>query len=453
MTSKQQTSRQPLMDQRDNRDQRENRDQRDSRAYDRILVTYAELALKGRNRADFRRRLVDNLVWRLRAEGLDWKVGFRHDRIYVEVPRDSAQESLDVALAMVTATPGVATVSRARFFPRSNEPWPAHPDMGGVEEEVLGLARQHFGPGQSFRVKVKRADKRFPGRSSDLERELGALILRETGWEKVKLKDPDRNFQVSIYPEGIYVTAERRRAVGGLPVGSGGRVLTLLSGGLDSPVAAWMMARRGCSMDFVHFTATHLQLNEAEDNKVAQLARILSQTTLRSRIYLLPYTHFDLALLGNPTPYSLALFRRFIARCAERLAETTGARALVNGDSLGQVASQTLDNMVSNSRAIDMPLLRPLVGMDKNEIVDMARRIGTFDLSVAPYKDCCALIDREPRTRSRHEHLSRIEQEALGDYDGLIDATLADAVCLEFECGQRVDADRPDPLRRKAAAR
>jgi tRNA uracil 4-sulfurtransferase len=140
------------------------------------------------------------------------------------------------------------------------------------------------------------------------------------------------------------------------------------------------------------------------------------------------------------------LFRRFMARTAERLCRDTGALALVTGDSLGQVASQTLENMVSNSRAVDLPILRPLVGMDKQDIIDLARRIGTYEDSIKPYKDCCALIERQPRTRSRHERLEDFEREHLADYDRLIETTLADGLSLHFQCGQRIDASRPDPL-------
>lgn len=415
----------------------------------RILITYAEVALKGRNRSDFRRRLVDNIRWRLKSLDLHWEVGFNHDRVHVTVPEEDVARMAEISKE-IAAIPGVATVAPGRFFPRRNTAWSDDPDLGFVHAEVLALAQRHEEEAQApFRIRVHRADKRVPMSSSSLERELGAKVLAETAWERVSLNHPQRAFYVNFYPEGTYIFAERQKGVGGLPVGSGGRVMTLLSGGLDSPVAAWMMAKRGCSVDFVHFTATHLQQQEALDNKVAQLAQILSRTTLRSRIYLLPYTHFDLALLGQPNDYGLVLFRRFIARCAERLARECGAAALANGDSLGQVASQTLDNMVTNSSAVSMPILRPLIGLDKNEIVDIARRIGTFDLSVAPYKDCCALIDREPRTRSRSDHLERIEQQALPDYEGLIQATLADAVRLDFDCGRPVDADTEDPLRRR----
>lgn len=416
-------------------------------------MTYAEVALKGRNRSDFRRRLVDNIRWRLESLDIHWKVAFNHDRVHVTVP-EHEHEHEHARMAEITteiaAIPGVAKVAPTRFYPRENTAWAPEPDLGFVHDEVLGMARHYQEEAdEAFRIRVKRADKRLPLSSSSLERELGARVLAETPWQHVSLNHPRRVFYVSFYPEGTYIFAEQHKGVGGLPVGSGGRVMTLLSGGLDSPVAAWMMAKRGCSVDFVHFTATHLQQQEALDNKVAQLARILSRTTLRSRVYLLPYTHFDLALLGNPTEYGLVLFRRFIARCAEHLARECGAAALVNGDSLGQVASQTLDNMVTNSEAVDMPILRPLIGLDKNEIVEIARRIGTFDLSIEPYKDCCALIDREPRTRSRADHINRIEQQALPNYDELIQTTLDDAVRLDFDCGQPVAADHPDPLRRR----
>jgi thiamine biosynthesis protein ThiI len=230
-----------------------------------------------------------------------------------------------------------------------------------------------------------------------------------------------------------------------LPVSSAGRVLTLLSGGIDPPVAAWLMAKRGCRVDLIHFTAASLQLEEAQDYKVTLLARILNRYTLHSRLFLVPYTYFDLALMRTKVDYELVLFRRFMARVAEKLADRLKAQALVTGDNLSQVASQTLSNLASTSQAIAMPILRPLIGFDKEEIMSLARRIGTYDLSIEPYKDCCAIIARHPRTRSRHDRLAAIEARAFPDYDKLIEQTLADAVCVEARGSTSVLSDSPKP--------
>ncbi|MDQ2069370.1 tRNA uracil 4-sulfurtransferase ThiI [Natronospira bacteriovora] len=410
----------------------------------RILLTYGELALKGRNLNDFKQRLRENIRLRLKAEGLPWPVRWQHKRLYVEVP-ETAGDSLHRAIQALSEAAGLVWIYPTRWIPAAQRPDESH--MAEAAEHLLELARQSHRRGERFRVSINRVDKRFPGRSSEMERELGARIVRESDWEAVSLNRPDRNFQINIYPEGLYVFCQRLPGMGGLPVGSGGRLMTMLSGGIDSPVAAWMMAKRGCPQDFIHFTATHQQQNDPESNKVVAMARHLSRFTIHSRLYLVPYTHFDLAMLASPSDYGVIMFRRFMARVAESLCEETGALALLNGDSLGQVASQTLENMVSKSRAVTLPILRPLVGLDKQEIVDIARRIATYENAIQPYKDCCALIEQSPRTRSRHERLESEESQAFDDYETLIQITLSEARRLDFHCGQEVGADHKDPYR------
>jgi thiamine biosynthesis protein ThiI len=248
----------------------------------------------------------------------------------------------------------------------------------------------------------------------------------------VSLRQPDITFNLDFRVEATYLFSHRIRGPGGLPVGSAGRVLTLLSGGIDSPVAAWLMAKRGCRVDFIHFTASSLQPGEVQAYKVTKLADMVSSYTLQSRLFLVPYTYFDLAIMRAEIDYELVLFRRFMARVAEKLARRLRAEALVTGDNLSQVASQTLSNLASTSRAISMPILRPLISFDKEDIMNLARRIGTYETSIEAYKDCCAMIARHPRTRSRHDRLAAIEARVLPDYEKLIDQTLADAICVEI---------------------
>jgi thiamine biosynthesis protein ThiI len=226
--------------------------------------------------------------------------------------------------------------------------------------------------------------------------------------------------------------------MGGLPVGVTGRVLTLLSGGIDSPVAAYLIARRGCSVDFIHFTADQPQQNQAEGNKVSQIVQELSRITMRSRLYLVPSSYFQVAILGRQMKNELIIFRRFMTRVAERLARKRDAQALVVGDSLGQVASQTLENIVTNSQAGELPILRPLLTYDKEEIVELAKRIDTYHISLKPYKDCCSILVSNPRAKSNHVLISREERALLPEYEDLIDRTLKDAVCLEYAWGERV---------------
>lgn len=405
----------------------------------RILIHYAEIALKGRNRPLFQRRLVNNIVRRLRAEGLGWHVEREHHRVLVRLP-DGPGESLDSALAALSEVAGIAWYAPSRWLPsRGEQGVVIFPEPREITPVVLELARErHLSEGR-FAVRVRRADKRFPYSSQELERELGAAVLKETDWSGVSLSQPDETFHVEITPEGIYVHGARRAGIGGLPVGAAGRVVALLSGGLDSPVAAYLAARRGCEVDFVHFTASRMQQARAAEYKVSELARELSRVTLRSRLHLVPYLHFDAALTAGGTDYALVLFRRFMARTAERLARRSGAQAVVTGDNLGQVASQTLENIATTTLAATMPVLRPLITYDKQEIIALARRIGTYELSIQPYKDCCALVDRRPRTRSRHEDMERLEGGLFDDYEAVIGDSLEDATVLEYECGKLVE--------------
>lgn len=398
-----------------------------------LLVHYGEIGLKGQNQADFRRRLRANVRHRLRALGLGWPVRESPGFLSVAVPSDAPAGALDEAQAALGTVFGVAwfalarRIEHARFRPETREA-----DWSRLTAALLALAHERHETGQTFAVRVNRADKSLPFTSAELDRQLGALVLQHTPWTRVNLSRPDVTFHVDLRGDCAYVFADKRRGPGGLPVGTAGRVLALLSGGIDSPVAAWLMAKRGCEVDFIHFTVAHETPDQARQSKVFRLAQRLSEATLGGRLYFVPYTYFDLALLRERADYDLVLFRRFMARVAERLARRLGAQALVSGDNLAQVASQTLPNLVSTSRAAELPVLRPLLTYDKEEIVSLAKRIGTYALSIEPYKDCCALISRHPRTSSRHERLVELETRLLPDYEGLIEQTLRDAVCLDI---------------------
>jgi thiamine biosynthesis protein ThiI len=212
----------------------------------------------------------------------------------------------------------------------------------------------------------------------------------------------------------------------------------LLSGGIDSPAAAFLMAKRGCTVDFIHFTAENIRQENAHAYKVSKLAQTLSKYTMDSRLYLVPYTHFEFELFGHKIFYELMIFRRFMTRTAEVLAESISAQAIITGDNLAQVASQTLENLVANSRATAMPILRPLITYDKMEIVDLAKQIGTYTLSLKPYKDCCSIVAKNPKTSSEDSRLESLEDDIFDDYDEVIRQTLDEAIILEYSCGERV---------------
>ncbi|MCF7805029.1 MAG: tRNA 4-thiouridine(8) synthase ThiI [Candidatus Marinimicrobia bacterium] len=403
-----------------------------------IVIHYGEIALKGKNQPDFLNRLKSNLRHKLRQHDRDWKIVKAHSYMYIKVPKNQMVPT--ELLHSLEQVAGIAWLAPARFFSaRSIKLLTDNPELEQVTDAVVTLASETFVLDADFAVRVTRGEKRFPMKSPEIGREFGASIIGETDWESVDLDNPDRAYYIDIYVEGIFVYTDKRQGIGGLPSGITGRVLTLLSGGIDSPAAAFLAAKRGCSVDFIHFTANQVQQNQAENYKVSKLARELSHYTLRSKLYLVPYTHFEFEIMGDSMEYELMLFRRFMIRVAEALANQNKIQALVTGDNLAQVASQTLENIVSNAQAVDLPILQPVLTYDKHEIVALAKEIGTYQLSLEPYKDCCSILSKHPKTITNHDQLSHLEQDIFSDYAGLIEQTLDDAVVLEYDCGKLVE--------------
>lgn len=401
----------------------------------RIVLRSPELTLKGRNRAEFEQRLVRNVRQRLGAFGLRWPIHSAHGRVYVDVG-ELRSLSLDVVLQGLSEIAGIHSVAPTIWLPPGETRQDTdQPNKELIEDTVVALARRHYRENGSFAVRVNRVDKRLPWTSIEMEQWLGRAVRSRSDWDRVDLTHPDCVLSIDIYSGGIYLRAGTIPGVGGLPVGTGGRVLALLSGGIDSPVAAFELAKRGCQVDFLHLTATFAQQRD-DATPVVRLARHLSRFTLQSRLFTAPSTHLDLALTGSPTGYEAIFFRRFLVRLGEALALRLGARALVIGDSLGQVASQTLENLVSVYRASEMPILQPLIGANKQDTIDTARRIGTYEISIEPYKDCCALLALSPRTSSEPELLEDLERKRLPGYASLLEQTLADLVWKRFECGE-----------------
>jgi tRNA uracil 4-sulfurtransferase len=404
-----------------------------------ILVHFGELGLKGKNQPTFRKQLRRNIRCKLKSLGFDWPVRDAAGVFTIHVPEASAGVCIDHVLSGLRQVFGIAWITCARRLrPLSFTPESRARDMAELEDQLCAMAEAQFSAGKSFCIRANRANKFLPFTSCALEAQLGQVVRDRTSWNKVSLKKPDVTFYLEMRSAGTFIYGAKMRGACGLPVATSGRVLTLLSGGIDSPVAAWLMAKRGCQVDFLHFTATTVHQEEALDYKVWRLARQLSEFTLGSRLFLVPYVYFDLALMRQRADYELILFRRFMARVAEKLARQIKAHALVTGDNLSQVASQTLSNIVSTSQATTLPILRPLIGFDKSETIALAEQIGTYSISIEPYKDCCALITSAPKTRSKHARLAELEARLFPDYEKLIDQTLAEALCLE--------TSRPNPI-------
>jgi thiamine biosynthesis protein ThiI len=359
--------------------------------------------------------------------------------MFIEIPDDFSGDVDEIANRL-SEIPGIAWLSKVFWFSTKDYQWFEYkPDLSMVEDLIEKLANETYIKDKSFAIRVKRSDKKFYQTSKELEMQLATVILKNTEWKKVNLNHADQYFYIDISSRGMAVHTNRIKAIGGLPVASTGRVMCLLSGGFDSPIAAYLMAKRGCTIDFVHFTASNIAASKIETYKVSKIAQRISEYAGRVRLYLVPYTHFDLALMDKNLDYDLILFRRFMARVAEKMADKLYAQCLVTGDNLGQVASQTMENMVSMTKSIEMPVLRPLLTYNKEEIVALSRKLDLFDLCVEPYKDCCALISSTPKTKSIHEKLENIETTFFEDYDELIDETLAEKQVIAYQFGQRID--------------
>ena len=380
-----------------------------------IVVHYKELALKGRNRPWFVNLLVHNL--RAALAGID-VVHVRSVMGRIEIELGAGAE-WDEARRRVSGVFGIANFSYAGRAPH---------DFQALASAIL----RDLGDRQaeSFRVSARRSDKRFPFTSPQIEREVGGLIKEATNW-RVSLDDPRLTIHVEMLPDHAFYFFGKEPGAGGLPTGTGGRVACLLSGGIDSPVAAYRLMRRGCSVLLIHFHSYPI-LSRTSQEKVREIAALLTRHQLRSRLLLVPFGEIQQQVLLAVAPeLRVVIYRRLMLRIAERLAQRWRARALVTGEVIGQVASQTLENLTCIASATTMEVLRPLVGMDKDEITAEASRIGTLSISNIPDQDCCQLFTpRHPATRARQEQVERAEEVL--PIDAMVDAAAAAAVVEDF---------------------
>lgn len=364
------------------------------------IVHYHELALKGRNRDFFEQRLVRNL--RLALNDLKVRqVESLQGRIRITIPDALSPE---LVAERVRRTCGVSNFLLTESVPLNLNT----PDLTALKRVAeRQVAEQSF---TSFRVTAKRADKRLPLTSMDVERDIGAHLCTVTG-KAVKLKQPDLTLYIELLTREAHVAARKIPGPGGMPVGTSGKVACLISGGIDSPVAAYRMMNRGCKAVFVHFSGRPL-VSRASEEKVQDLVRLLTEYQYSSLLHIVPFGEIQREIVAHaPAPFRVVLYRRIMVRIAEELARHENCWALVTGDSLGQVASQTPENLSVVEAAAELPLLRPLIGMDKIEITDQARQLGSFTTSIEPDQDCCKLfVPQHPSTRTRLEDILRIER-------------------------------------------
>jgi len=393
------------------------------------LVHYHEISLKRGNRPLFLRHLQQNLA-RATSDLGPVRVVQLPGRIVLDLAGHPDPDKVRDRLDRVS---GIANLALAERTSSSLEA------MKRTVERVI--AGRTFA---SFRITARRAFKTFPLSSVDLNRSLGAHVLGLHPGARVDLEHPGLNVHVEVLPGETFVYCDRRPGAGGLPVGSSGTAAALLSGGIDSPVAAWRMMKRGCRVIFVHFHSVPY-LPDVSRQKARDLVGRLTQWQYFSRVFFIPFGPIQREVVLSVPPHArVVVYRRLMVRIAERLAHRAGAAALVTGDSLGQVASQTLHNLARIDEAVGLPILRPLIGMDKLEITEQARALGTFEISIEPDADCCTLfVPKHPGTRMSREEAAIVEAEL--DIPALVSSGVEGATeeVFEFPPGAGVFPPRP----------
>ena len=371
-----------------------------------FLLKMGEIVLKGLNRRRFEERLMGNLQRRLHPYGR-FRAISRQSIVYVEPLEETCD--LDGAWESMKQLFGIVGLSRAKSCEKN-------PDA--FFQAACAYLDEDLKNAKSFKVESKRSDKTFPMTSIELSQYVGGLLSEAYPHLKVDVHNPELIVHLEVRDFAGYVHANPEPGAGGLPVGVGGRAVALLSGGIDSPVACYMMAKRGLALEMVHFFSYPYTSNEAKE-KVLELASLLTGYCGRLTVNIVPFTGIQEELRRScPEPYFTLAMRRFMMRMSEMIADRVGAGALVTGESLGQVASQTMAAMAVTEDVVKKPVFRPLIGMDKEEIVKISRHIGTFDTSILPYEDCCTVFTpRHPRTQPKVSDFDDIETKY--DFEGL----------------------------------
>ena len=373
-----------------------------------ILCKFGEVVLKGANRQSFESQLIKELRRRASPHGV-FKIYFKQSTVYVEPLNDSCD--MDGMYEAAKKVFGIVGVNRAAVCEKNME-------------SIMALAREYLpeklAGKRTFKVDAKRSDKRFPLKSPEISREIGGVILSTVRGIKVDVHNPDVVVTVEVRDDNAYIRAGQEPGAGGLPLRSAGRGLLLLSGGIDSPVAGCMMAKRGLEIEALHFESFPYTSERAKE-KVMQLAQEMCEFCSKIHVHVISLTHIQEELRDNCTEdYFTILLRIFMMRLAERCAREYKCHALITGESLGQVASQTLRAIEVTDSVVNLPVFRPCIGLDKNEIIIQARHYGTFDTSILPFEDCCTVFTpRHPKTQPKLEdvmrELEKVDVEALLD--------------------------------------
>ncbi|MCR8850896.1 tRNA 4-thiouridine(8) synthase ThiI [Rossellomorea sp. SC111] len=364
--------------------------------YNRILVRYGEISTKGRNRKMFTAKLRENILHTLK-DFTTISVAASRDRLHIQLGDENAEE----IIPRLEKIFGIQSFSPVVKVPQN---------MEDIMKAGLALVEKSFSPGKTFKVAARRADKKFELDTNELNYEVGSYILRNLDGLKVDVKNPDIQLNVEVRKEGVYLSSEIYQGSTGMPVGASGKAMLMLSGGIDSPVAGYLTMKRGVEIEAVHFHSPPFTSERAKQ-KVIDLSKKLSAFSGKVKLHIVPFTKVQQTIHDQvPENYTMTSTRRMMLRIADQIREKNEGLALITGESLGQVASQTLESMQAINDVTNTPVLRPLIAMDKLEIIDIAQKIDTHDISILPYEDCCTIFTPPaPKTRPKKEKVEYYE--------------------------------------------
>lgn len=388
-----------------------------------ILAKYGEIALKGENKNTFEDMLLRNIKRRLKKVGR-FDYSRRQSTIYIEPSEDGAD--IDEAVRRLKNVFGIGAIQKCAVFPKVFSV--VARNLGEYLADALKEAK-------TFKVEAKRSDKTFPMKSPEIQQQLGDAVLDAFPHLGVDVHDPEVTVRLEIRDNGAYLSAERIIGAGGMPVGSSGKALLMLSGGIDSPVAGYMMAKRGLVVDCIHYVSPPYTSERAR-LKVEKLCEEMTEFCGDIIFYCVPFTEIQEALRDNcPEQYFTVLMRRLMVKIANKICEKDGYGAIITGESLAQVASQTLPALYCTNAAAEFPVFRPVIGMDKIEITEISRKIGTYETSIMPYEDCCTVFSpKHPRTKPKFDEV--LDAESSYDFDRMIGEAVANIEVKRFRYGE-----------------
>lgn len=391
--------------------------------YDHILIRYGELSLKGKNRNVFIRQLKENIKKALKSFST-LEIESQHDRMYIYLKEEDPNEVANVLSRVF----GISSFSFAIKVDS---------DIDAIVDACLQTL--DFSNAKTFKVAARRSDKNFPVISDQINRIVAGAILKNSTW-KVDVHHPDYKIVIEVHRDSTYIMTDRMAGAGGYPVGVGGKAMVLLSGGIDSPVAAYLMMKRGVRIECIHF-ASPPYTSENAQQKVLDLASIVSAYQGDLLVHIVPFTNLQLAIYQHADEsYAITLMRRMMMRIAEGLAQKRKALVLATGESVGQVASQTLESMVAINSVVNIPMIRPLVCMDKVEIIELSKKIGTYETSILPYEDCCTIFTpNNPVTKPRVDRCVKYEESF--DFESLVQECIQSAESIWIHPQQKEDQD------------